>query len=142
MAKAGFDPRAAIEVWEKMDEHTKKMEQDEDEDDEEWTFGNFESRIQTYFDSMYKSWFGSTHPYCSQRAQYMREHMDEAVAIYEESITLNGKPNIATFDWNVYEKNDEEKEAMEPMIENKSKGYLDWIKSIFSKNPAATTMTA
>ncbi|KAI8881738.1 hypothetical protein K501DRAFT_222396 [Backusella circina FSU 941] len=144
MAKAGFDPRAAIDVWEKMDEYTKKMEEDNEEDDGEWTFGNFESRIQSYFDSMYKSWFGSTHPYCSQRAQYMREHMDEAVALYNESIRLNGTHNIKAFEFKTLEDNDddEEEEVMETITEKERKGYLDWIKSIFSKNPAATTMTA
>lgn len=82
MAKAGYDPEVAIEVWQTMAaiEDAAKTEVPADTDKPET------------LTSIVESWFGSSHPPSLERVEYIKEHMKEAVAIYEESLRINGPP--------------------------------------------------
>ncbi|MDT8409281.1 MAG: M48 family metallopeptidase [Wenzhouxiangellaceae bacterium] len=65
MAEAGFDPRAAIEVWQ-------KMEQRSDERPAEWL---------------------STHPHPQSRIDELRERMPDAIALYEQARSQGRRPD-------------------------------------------------
>ncbi|KAI8071709.1 peptidase family M48-domain-containing protein [Gongronella butleri] len=87
LAKAGYDPRIALDVWELMaeiDEEIAKLEKEEQKE--------IEITFNDVLEGFMTAWFGSSHPPSSERVAYIREHMDEAVVLYEEAIKLNGKP--------------------------------------------------
>lgn len=106
MAKAGYDPRVAVEVWETMDEYAQAMS--EGDNDSEViqrlkavrakralpTTGestqNSEHSVEEFIDSLVESWFGSTHPPNQERIEYMKSNMKEAMRIYEETLKING----------------------------------------------------
>ncbi|KAI7890144.1 uncharacterized protein EV154DRAFT_397890, partial [Mucor mucedo] len=113
LAKAGYDPKIAVEVWEMMaalEEEIKEIENEETKDgtakiessaviaarksvatgEEEENQKGVE--LGAFLDSLVNSWFGSTHPPSLERIEYMRENMDEAILLYNEAIKLNGSP--------------------------------------------------
>lgn len=90
LAKAGYNPRAAVEVWERMNELHEAMisfSKGEDTSGEKF-LGSSDSdeAISSYVDA----WFGSTHPPDKERIEYIKENMDEAIRIYEETLEING----------------------------------------------------
>ncbi|KAG1458407.1 hypothetical protein G6F56_006404 [Rhizopus delemar] len=100
LAKAGYDPRVAVDVWEKMAEleayvvrkevnpspnrqvNTQSLD----------TYDDVEATVIGFLSSLIHNWFGSSHPPSEERLQYMIENMEEAIQIYEDSIRLNGYP--------------------------------------------------
>ncbi|ORX58803.1 hypothetical protein DM01DRAFT_1333423 [Hesseltinella vesiculosa] len=102
LAKAGYDPRVALDVWNRMallDEEIKALEerqlleQQAAATDDPATSASLASpSVGDMLDSFLSMWFGSTHPPSAERLTYMQEHMDEAVALYEETIKINGLP--------------------------------------------------
>ncbi|KAL0079722.1 peptidase family M48-domain-containing protein [Phycomyces blakesleeanus] len=98
LAKAGYDPRAAIEVWTTMADIEKTIKKTvEDGDNKEGTsteslHADPPETFEDLSESLLSAWFGETHPASEDRVTYMKEHMDEAIAIYEESIKINGQP--------------------------------------------------
>jgi hypothetical protein len=110
MAKAGYDPRAALDVWQKMADLDQVITQAENQGSKKQfvkrslppsSQGNSaqdaEYGVREFLESLVNSWFGSTHPPNLERLEYMREHMDEAVAIYHDAIRLNGPPKEHMF---------------------------------------------
>ncbi|KAI9282347.1 peptidase family M48-domain-containing protein [Sporodiniella umbellata] len=87
MAKAGYDPRRAIEVWksihkvEKLIESDAKAEEKADIEEEDWAMG-------------FDDWFGGTHPPTEARIEYLTSHLSKAMHIYEKSIEINGQPSL------------------------------------------------
>ncbi|KAI8328776.1 peptidase family M48-domain-containing protein [Chlamydoabsidia padenii] len=110
MAKAGYDPRMAIDVWTTMAEIEERVKMYQKEEEEEKkakaderlaVIGQGEEQtvvsVTAMMESLISIWFGTSHPPSLERVEYMREHMDEAVALYEEAIRINGKP--ASYAW-------------------------------------------
>ncbi|KAI8370892.1 hypothetical protein EDC96DRAFT_428830, partial [Choanephora cucurbitarum] len=119
MAKAGYDPRVAIEVWERFLEFENyiKRKQEEEADkhhhkglldgDKRRELMNkkknivkrfagksnyIEDDVEMYIGSLLDSWFGSTHPPSPERIEYLRDNMPAAIALYEEALRINGPP--------------------------------------------------
>jgi hypothetical protein len=111
MAKAGYDPRKAIETWQAIEilenmiiEAKEKIENQEKTSElviinqgkeNDKTLDKYESlnaNLLQYLVELASKWFDSTHPPNQERIEYMIEHLDEAIVIYEESIRLNGHP--------------------------------------------------
>ncbi|KAI8137467.1 peptidase family M48-domain-containing protein [Fennellomyces sp. T-0311] len=90
LAKAGYNPEAAIEVWEMMARHQNEALEYAEEMAERPKRQNLEIAAAEYMENLIDNWFGSTHPPHTERIEYMREHMDEALQIYEETLRLNG----------------------------------------------------
>ncbi|OBZ91817.1 Metalloendopeptidase OMA1, mitochondrial [Choanephora cucurbitarum] len=124
MAKAGYDPRVAIEVWERFlefenyikrkqeeeaDEHHHKVLLDGDKrkelmDKKKDIIKRFagksnyiEDDVEMYIGSLLDSWFGSTHPPSPERIEYLRDNMPAAIALYEEALRINGPPREFVF---------------------------------------------
>lgn len=102
MAKAGYDPRVAVEVWQKMAEleaYVVKKEvrpannnSNQNSNQSLDTYDDLQVTVLEFLSTLINNWFGSSHPPSEERLQYMIENMDEAILIYEESIRLNGYP--------------------------------------------------
>ncbi|KAG0758703.1 hypothetical protein G6F16_007691 [Rhizopus arrhizus] len=111
MAKAGYDPRKAIETWqaigilenmiteakEKIENQEKTSElviinQGKENDKTLDKYEILNANLLQYLVELATKWFDSTHPPNQERIEYMIEHLDEAIVIYEESIRLNGHP--------------------------------------------------
>lgn len=60
--------------------------------EEEERYEDLEYGVFEFLDALVNSWFGSSHPPSEERIEYMREHMDEAIVLYEQAIKLNGPP--------------------------------------------------
>ncbi|KAI9247210.1 peptidase family M48-domain-containing protein [Phascolomyces articulosus] len=105
LAKAGYNPEAAIEVWETMAQARKEEEEAGVHVEESQKRENLEIAVAEYLDSVISNWFGSTHPPNDERIQYMRENMDEALQIHQETLKINGPP-ICSF---TFEDHDDDK---------------------------------
>ncbi|KAG0770262.1 hypothetical protein G6F57_005552 [Rhizopus arrhizus] len=102
LAKAGYDPRVAVEVWQKMAEleaYVVKKEvrpannnSNQNSNQSLDTYDDLQVTVLEFLSTLINNWFGSSHPPSEERLQYMVENMDEAILIYEESIRLNGYP--------------------------------------------------
>ncbi|KAI9021517.1 peptidase family M48-domain-containing protein [Phycomyces nitens] len=96
LAKAGYDPREAIAVWNTMAELEKTVANATNENEKtDQSVEHLTAPPETYealFETLVSAWFGETHPPSEERVIYMKEHMEEAIAIYEESIKINGPP--------------------------------------------------
>ncbi|KAI8637096.1 hypothetical protein BD408DRAFT_354362 [Parasitella parasitica] len=122
LAKAGYDPRAAIDVWQRMADLESELgeEAKNTQDpavqsraaattvakrsipaasakDAEETYQDLEYGVREFLDSLVNSWFGSSHPPNVERIEYMRENLDEAILLYEEALKLNGPPKEFIF---------------------------------------------
>ncbi|KAI8875407.1 hypothetical protein K501DRAFT_289383 [Backusella circina FSU 941] len=119
MAKAGYDPRAAIDVWQKMSDLDQVIGETESQGSKKMWLKNslppssqgnsqqdVEYGVREFLESLVNSWFGSTHPPNLERLEYMKEHMDEAVVLYNETIRLNGLPKEHIFSDEVTFNND------------------------------------
>ncbi|KAI9480581.1 MAG: peptidase family M48-domain-containing protein [Benjaminiella poitrasii] len=153
MAKAGYDPRAAIDVWQRMAELDTEIDNDEketknfiskklskkraalleaSEEGSEKSIENaeFEQGIQEFLDALINSWFGSTHPPSLERVEYMREHMDEAIELYDQAIKLNGPPTEFVFS------EDAIKQQQMDMIEHEAFSFLgllnQWLTVLYT----------
>ncbi|KAI9321750.1 peptidase family M48-domain-containing protein [Dichotomocladium elegans] len=91
LAKAGYDPTVAIDVWTKIGASEVEIE-NELEDKEPPKYENLDIKFDQYVRHILHGWFGTTHPPTKERIEYMREHMDEAVQLYTESLRINGPP--------------------------------------------------
>lgn len=111
MAKAGYDPRKAIETWQAIAELEKMiieaqkkgenqetasglviMNQGKENDETLDKYESLNASLLQYTLVLINKWFESTHPPSQERIEYMAEHLNEAIVIYEESIRLNGHP--------------------------------------------------
>jgi hypothetical protein len=117
LAKAGYDPRVAIDVWQRMadlekvigDEVAKKEEPvvvkravqtakrsipsiESSSTSEEEKYQDLQYGVREFLDALVNSWFGSSHPPNIERIEYMRENMDEAILLYNDALKLNGPP--------------------------------------------------
>ncbi|KAI8977148.1 peptidase family M48-domain-containing protein [Mycotypha africana] len=116
LAKAGYDPRVAIDVWQRMAELDSEIQAAVTSGNEGSqknarrraittinssanssspstappTYEDLEFGVREFLDSLVSSWFGSSHPPSLERIEYMRENMDEAVRIYNETLEING----------------------------------------------------
>ncbi|KAG1585360.1 hypothetical protein G6F48_007316 [Rhizopus delemar] len=109
MAKAGYDPRKAIETWQAIAELEKMiieaqkqgenqetasglvvMNQGKENDETLDKYESLNASLLQYILVLINKWFESTHPPSQERIEYMAEHLNEAIVIYEESIRLNG----------------------------------------------------
>jgi Zn-dependent protease with chaperone function len=106
MAKAGYDPRVAVDVWttmaeieERIKEYQEKEQQDLKQEDQGGKVGDPQTVVSVaqMMESLISMWFGSSHPPSRERIDYMRDHMTEAVALYEEALRLNGPPS--NYEW-------------------------------------------
>lgn len=91
MAKAGYDPETAIEVWQTMAAIEDEVQKSTTPAPGDAVASTAEKPPET-LSSIVESWFGSSHPPSLERIEYIRENMKEAVAIYEESLRINGPP--------------------------------------------------
>ncbi|RUS33071.1 hypothetical protein BC938DRAFT_473226 [Jimgerdemannia flammicorona] len=113
MAKAGYDPTKAVLMWERMaslEEGLVARIQTEEvrtvevigriitEEVEKLSRGGAEipekveepDQTGGLVGSMY-AWFGSSHPPSRQRVAYLRENLEEAIKVYEETLKFNGR---------------------------------------------------
>ncbi|CAO3698128.1 unnamed protein product [Rhizopus stolonifer] len=108
MAKAGYNPKFAIEFWLSMLELEKiveesvaeVMKEEKEKIDEDWMASP-------------DTWFGETHPPTEERIHYLLEHLEEATDIYEESIRLNGHPYLVVRAKMIKEQKAQEKKEQE-----------------------------
>ncbi|KAG2218643.1 hypothetical protein INT45_000816 [Circinella minor] len=134
LAKAGYNPEAAIEVWQSMAQFQQEITEGQVEESQKRE--NLEIAAAEYLDSVISNWFGSTHPPNDERIQYMRENMDEAIQIYKESLKVNGPP-ICSF---VFKDNDDDKTLNEDqasddggttVVELEMNEKRGWYKSVW-----------
>ncbi|GAN08894.1 metalloendopeptidase M48, Ste24p [Mucor ambiguus] len=120
LAKAGYDPRAAVDVWQRMADLESELGQDvKDNKDsvvqsravaaakrsipatttpkDEERYEDLEYGVREFLDSLVNSWFGSSHPPNIERIEYMQEHLEEAIQIYEQALKMNGPPKEFRF---------------------------------------------
>ncbi|GAA5797975.1 hypothetical protein HPULCUR_003373 [Helicostylum pulchrum] len=118
LAKAGYDPRVAIDVWQRMadlevelkqeNKHKEKAPAIENralnaakrsipKPDEPEKYKDLEYGVREFFDSLVNSWFGSSHPPNIERIEYMQENMEEAIKLYNDALKLNGPPREFIF---------------------------------------------
>lgn len=120
MAKAGYDPKAAIDVWQKMADLDAEFEKEAINKPKETPtietrayaaskrsipgvnqnpdkYEDIEFGVREFLDSLVNSWFGSSHPPNIERIEYMRENMDEAILLYHDALKLNGPPTQFIF---------------------------------------------
>lgn len=102
LAKAGYDPRIAVDVWETMDQYAQAMSESENDSEVIQTLRAIRAKrsvateqtpeysVEEYIDSLVDSWFGSTHPPNQERIEYMKSNMGDAIRIYEETLKING----------------------------------------------------
>lgn len=149
MAKAGYDPNAAVMVWEKMAALEEELHESENENDDNTkeiqkieasamtavrksavTGEDVEFNAREFIDSLVISWFGSTHPPSLERMEYMRENMEEAVLLYNEAIKLNGPPKEFIFSESVAKEHEMEVSRLS------KRAILEalhrWISSVYS----------
>ncbi|RUP20093.1 hypothetical protein BC936DRAFT_139270 [Jimgerdemannia flammicorona] len=111
--KAGYDPTKAVLMWERMaslEEGLVARIQTEEvrtvevigriitEEVEKLSKGGAEipgkveepDQTGGLVGSMY-AWFGSSHPPSRQRVAYLRENLEEAIKVYEETLKFNGR---------------------------------------------------
>ncbi|CAO3595460.1 unnamed protein product [Absidia cylindrospora] len=116
LAKAGYDPRVAIDVWTTMAEIEGRIKELEDEQvkkslqlQQQQQQAQQSSRQQqmteqqpisvgSMVENLISIWFGSSHPPSQERVEYIRQHLDHSIELYDDAIRLNGKP--LHFDWN------------------------------------------
>lgn len=118
LAKAGYDPRAAIEVWQRMANLESELEEDVKTiqepviesraiaaakrsipvaSQEEEKYEDLEYGVREFLDSLVNSWFGSSHPPSMERVEYMRENLEDAIVLYEQALEMNGPPTEFIF---------------------------------------------
>lgn len=147
LAKAGYDPTAAIDVWQKMADLDTQFGKEEVRDtpkiesramiaakrsipsrEDPEKYEDIEFGAREFFDSLVNSWFGSSHPPNIERIEYMRENMDEAILLYNDAIKLNGLPNEFIFSENLMQQQLE-------ITHLNSRGMLghigQWLSSIY-----------
>ncbi|KAG0173178.1 hypothetical protein DFQ28_010845 [Apophysomyces sp. BC1034] len=148
LAKAGYDPTTAIEVWTKMAELDRQLEKNADRTEQMVSAANEEAGdqrkvieprpqatqyedlelgVREFIDSLLRTWFGSSHPPSQERLEYMRDHMDEAIALYQDAIRINGQPKeyIFTDGHNAPQFQPEE-------WEKHNRGVKAWFQAMFS----------
>ncbi|KAI7903120.1 peptidase family M48-domain-containing protein [Cokeromyces recurvatus] len=165
LAKAGYDPRAAIDVWQRMaelEEEKSDEEKDsignliakelsdkksktplllavEDEENKEASM-KLEYSIKKYLDTLVDSWFGTTHPPSMERVEYMREHMEEAIELYNEAIKLNGPPVEFVFSTNMDKEKDKNQiEIIEHTIYNVLGHIGQWLSTLYPLSATSKT---
>lgn len=130
LAKAGYDPTVAIEVWEHManlDKKDIKTNTTVVPSEPKKSFENLDLGVQEFLSQLLDSWFGSTHPPSEERIAYMRQHMDEAVELYQQALQVNGRPKEYIFE------NQVQQNASNDMDEGQEQGKQSksWYKSLY-----------
>lgn len=122
LAKAGYDPRAAVDVWQRMADLESELGEDlksstkdpvvqnravaaakrsipatSTAPKDEGKYEDLEYGVREFLDSLVNSWFGSSHPPNVERIEYMQEHLEEAIQIYEQALKMNGPPKEFIF---------------------------------------------
>ncbi|KAI8080532.1 hypothetical protein BDF21DRAFT_362559 [Thamnidium elegans] len=118
LAKAGYDPRIAVDVWQRMADLEVELKQDNKHEEKPVTIENralnaakrsipkpdepekykdLEYGVREFLDSLVNSWFGSSHPPNIERIEYMQENMEEAIELYNDALKLNGPPREFIF---------------------------------------------
>lgn len=130
LAKAGYDPTVAIEVWEHManlDKKDIKTNTTVVPSEPKKSFENLDLGVQEFLSQLLDSWFGSTHPPSEERIAYMRQHMDEAVELYQQALQVNGRPKEYIFENQVQQNaSNDMDEGQEQAKQSKS-----WYKSLY-----------
>ncbi|CEP10302.1 hypothetical protein [Parasitella parasitica] len=151
LAKAGYDPRAAIDVWQRMADLESELGEEaknkqrpavqsraaaaakrsalaDPAKDAEEKYQDLEYGVREFLDSLVSSWFGSSHPPNVERIEYMCENMDEAILLYEEALKLNGLPREFVFSEDL-----EHKMEIKNYINHGVIRYVTiWLTSIYS----------
>lgn len=130
LAKAGYDPTIAIEVWEHManlDKKDIKTNTTVVPSEPKKSFENLDLGVQEFLSQLLDSWFGSTHPPSEERIAYMRQHMDEAVELYQQALQINGRPKEYIFE------NQNQQNASNDMDEGQEqdKQSKSWYNSLY-----------
>ncbi|KAG2237708.1 hypothetical protein INT48_009646, partial [Thamnidium elegans] len=118
LAKAGYDPRIAVDVWQRMADLEVELKQENKHEEKPVTIENralnaakrsipkpdepekykdLEYGVREFLDSLVNSWFGSSHPPNIERIEYMQENMEEAIELYNDALKLNGPPREFIF---------------------------------------------
>ena len=92
------------------------------------SFENLDLGVQEFLSQLLDSWFGSTHPPSEERIAYMRQHMDEAVELYQQALQINGRPKAYIFG------NQNQQDTSNAMNETQDQGKQSkpWYKSLYS----------
>ncbi|KAL0082994.1 hypothetical protein J3Q64DRAFT_1751039 [Phycomyces blakesleeanus] len=106
LAKAGYDPTVALEVWTKMAELEENLEHQTIKPVTGSTgrhgsighipsthasqYEDLEMDVHLFVESLIRSWFGSSHPPSQERLEYMKEHMEDAQKLYKDALRING----------------------------------------------------
>lgn len=148
----------ALEVWSKMAELDQKIAQSNDMTDEMVTAANEENsqsvriprpqtskndgdlewNVRKLFDQLLETWFGSSHPPSAERIEYMREHMDEAVALYEEALRINGPPKEYVFREGPLARQEQVNLEEEVEVQVVEPWYMLWLSWIWPKKDILT----
>lgn len=152
LAKAGYDPRAAIDVWQRMADLESELGQDakdnkdpvvqsravaaakrsipattEPQDEEKYE--DLEYGVREFLDSLVNSWFGSSHPPTLERIEYMQENLEEAILIYEQALEMNGPPKEFVFSEDLKKK---EMELTNVSSHGVIRYVVSWLSSLYS----------
>ena len=164
LAKAGYDPTIAIDVWERMSKLENALENEMEKiekttaeppvdrallaakksipsssnNSQEENYGDIEFGVREFLDSLVNTWFGSSHPPSTERVEYMRQHMDEAVLIYKEAIKLNGEPTQFLFNPNAIG-GEEQVESSRLSIFTQIRDLLSYVYPWSSKDTTTVT---
>ncbi|KAI8357241.1 peptidase family M48-domain-containing protein [Blakeslea trispora] len=157
MAKAGYDPRVAIDVWQRFldfEEEIKRINEEAQQGEENAIEGSKEKTlldkkkdaicrltgkskyindVEGYLESLLDSWFGSTHPPSLERIEYLRDNMPAAVEIYEEALRINGPPREFVFRM--------EEDEHQLLSLQRAKSFLQYIYEIWSAHTQTGSVT-
>ncbi|KAL9554164.1 hypothetical protein MBANPS3_002932 [Mucor bainieri] len=162
LAKAGYDPRAAVDVWQRMadleSELGPEVKEDQKEpvvqsravaaakrslpasttatpENEEERYKDLEYGVREFLDSLVNSWFGSSHPPTVERIEYMQEHLDEAIAIYEQALAMNGPPKEFVFSQDLENKMELTSVSSHGVI----RYVASWLSSLYSWSSSSSS---
>ncbi|KAI7861381.1 hypothetical protein BDF14DRAFT_374545 [Spinellus fusiger] len=136
LAKAGYDPTIALEVWTKMAELDVEMKKEgtvvtktkndttgDPSSHQKRQYKDLEIDVRQFVDTLLQAWFGSSHPPSQERLEYMQANMQDAIRIYEESLRINGPPQEYQF---------KSREPLSQIQETDGRSLHIWISSVFS----------
>ncbi|RCH94812.1 hypothetical protein CU098_003573, partial [Rhizopus stolonifer] len=139
LAKAGYDPQVAVDVWERLADLENVLGEDEKKkhvfdpqailakrsisSSSEQDVHDLDQGVREFLSSVVNSWFGSSHPPNLERIEYMREHMQEAIALYQEALRINGPPREFIFSEDI---------KQQQSIETHQNGFLNWLSFLYA----------
>lgn len=156
LAKAGYDPRIAIDVWERMaeletvlGEEVKKTVKENPPPDrvlaavkrsvpaqgeisQEEKYEDLEYGVREFLESLVNSWFGSSHPPNLERIEYMREHMDEAILLYNDALKINGAPTQFIFSEDIIREQQQQLQLTDLDSQGIFGHITQWLSSVYA----------